>query len=57
MGCADDPAAVIDAEGRGHGTDGLRVVDASLLPQSISVPVNLTTLMAAGRIAKFIQKE
>ena len=57
MGCADDPAAVIDAEGRVHGTHGLRVVDASIFPQATSVPVNLTTLMVAERNARFIRKE
>ena len=57
MGRADDPAAVIDAERRVHGTRGLRVVDASIFPEAISVPINLTTLMVAERIAKPIRKE
>ena len=39
VGRADDPAAVVDAEGRVHGTRGLRVVDASIFPEDISVPV------------------
>ena len=57
MSRAEDPAAVADAEGRVHGTRGLRVVDSSILPEAISVPVNLTTLMVAERIARLIRKE
>ena len=57
MGRADDPAAVVDAEGPVHGTRGLGVVDALIFPQAISVPVNLTTLMVGERIARLIRKE
>ena len=57
MGRADDPAAMIDAEGRVHGTRGLRGVNASIFPEAISVLINLTTLMVAGRIAKLVRKE
>nr|WP_321983290.1 GMC oxidoreductase [uncultured Lichenicoccus sp.] len=48
---------MIDAERPVHGTRGLRVVDASIFPEAISVPINLTTLMVAERIAKLIRKE
>ena len=51
MGGADDPAAVVDAEGRVRGVSGLRVVDASIFPEVVSVPNNLTVLMLAERIA------
>ena len=54
MGRPNDPAAVVDAEGRVHGVHGLRVVDASIFPEAISVPVNLTTLMVAERIARLM---
>ena len=57
MGRSDNPAAVVDAEGRVHGTRGLRVVDASIFPEAISVPVNLTTLMVAERIARLARGE
>jgi choline dehydrogenase len=33
MGPASDPLAVVDHLGRVHGTDGLRVIDASIFPQ------------------------
>ncbi len=51
MGGPQDKAAVVDAAGRVRGIQGLRVVDASIFPAAISVPVNLTTIMVAERIA------
>ncbi|KNB52806.1 GMC family oxidoreductase [Streptomyces caatingaensis] len=51
MGPASDPAAVVDQEGRVHGTENLRIVDASVFPSMPSVPTNLTTIMLAERIA------
>ena len=51
MGGQDDPNAVVDAAGLIHGIENLRVVDASIFPEAISVPTNLTTLMVAERIA------
>ncbi len=51
MGGDTDPAAVVDGVGRVRGVNGLRVVDASILPQALSTPINLTVLMVAERIA------
>ncbi len=51
MGGDDDPAAVVDGVGRVRGVKGLRVADASIFPEAISTPTNLTTLMVAERIA------
>ena len=53
MGSNADPSAVVDASGRVRGVNGLRVVDASIFPEAISTPTNLTTLMLAERIAAF----
>ena len=55
MGGADDAAAVVDAAGRVRGVAGLRVVDASIIPDAISVPVNLTVIMLAERIARVVR--
>jgi choline dehydrogenase len=51
MGVPDDPDAVVDASGAVHGTEGLRVVDASIMPEIPSAPTNLTTIMLAEAIA------
>jgi 5-(hydroxymethyl)furfural/furfural oxidase len=51
MGPAHDPAAVTDSEGRVHKVDGLRVVDASLMPRLPSANTNIPTIMMAEKIA------
>ena len=51
MGGDQDRGAVTDAEGRVRRVTGLRVVDASLFPEAVSVAINLTILMVAERIA------
>ena len=51
MGAADDPLAVVDPQGRVHGVDGLRIVDASIFPVIPSANIHLTVLMVAEKIA------
>jgi choline dehydrogenase len=51
MGTDADPTAVVDAWGQVRGIEGLRVVDASILPDIPSVPTNVTTIMVAEHIA------
>ncbi|WP_181792714.1 GMC family oxidoreductase [Streptomyces sp. WELS2] len=52
MGPAGDPRAVVDAVGRVHGVDGLRVIDASIFPDAPSAPTDLTVIMTAEHIAR-----
>lgn len=52
MGVAGDPAAVVDGEGRVHGLDGLRVVDASIMPTIPRVAINPTTVLIAEKISR-----
>lgn len=49
-----DEMAVVDEELRVHGIDGLRVVDASVMPQLTSANLNAPTQMIAARAADFI---
>ena len=51
MGAADDPDAVLDPACRVMGVDGLRVVDASIMPSLVSANTALATIMAAEKIA------
>lgn len=46
-----DETAVCDLQGRVRGLDGLRVVDASLMPQIVGGNTNAPTIMMAEKIA------
>ncbi len=54
MGPASDPMAVVDQHGRVHGLQGLRVVDASIMPDCIRANTNVTTMMIGERIADMV---
>ena len=54
MGGPQDPWSVVDSRGAVKGVDGLRVVDASIMPVVVSVALNPTTIMIAERIAKTV---
>ena len=47
--------AVVDHQGRVHGMQGLRVVDASIMPLIITGNLNATTIMMAEKIADQIR--
>ncbi|MBP4138386.1 GMC family oxidoreductase [Flavobacterium geliluteum] len=51
MGTIDSNEAVVDLEGRVHHVESLRVVDASIFPDIISVATNITVIAVAERIA------
>ncbi|MEM7253336.1 MAG: GMC oxidoreductase [Pseudomonadota bacterium] len=54
MGAPNDPMAVTDPSGRVYGTEGLRVVDASIFPVVPCANTNFPTLMTAEKIADHI---
>ncbi len=51
MGGKENRNAAVDEGGRVWRVEGLRAVDASIFPEAISTPTNLTTIMVAERIA------
>ena len=57
MGRVDDDRAVVDAHGRVHGIEALRVVDAAIMPTSVRSNTNLTCMMLAERIARWMERE
>ena len=57
MGPASDPMAVVDQHGGVHGLQGLRVVDASIMPDCIRANTNVTTMMIGERISDLILQE
>jgi choline dehydrogenase len=54
MGGPGDPWSVVDSRGAVKGVDGLRVIDASIMPDVPSVAINPTTIMIAERIARVV---
>jgi len=54
MGPSPEAGAVVDGSGRVHGTEGLYVVDASIMPTVPSGFTHLPTIMIAERLSKVI---
>lgn len=47
----DEEDSVVDGEGRVHGVEALRVIDASVMPSIASAALNATTIMLAEKLA------
>ena len=56
MGPSSDPMAVVDQYGRVHGLEGLRVADASIMPDLVRAPINPAVLMLGERIADLVRQ-
>ena len=55
MGTASDPLAVVDQYGKVHGMEGLRICDASIMPDTVRANLNHTVIAMAEKVADFIK--
>lgn len=56
MGPASDPNAVVDQFCSVHGLEGLRVVDASIMPNVVRSNPNASTMMLGERSAEWVRE-
>ena len=56
MGPDSDPMAVLDQFCHVRGVEGLRVADASVMPDCIRANTNATTIMIGEKVADFIKE-
>ena len=56
MGPSSDDQAVVNQFGKVHGIDGLRIADASIMPDCVRANTNATTIMIGERVADFIKE-
>ncbi|KUM33681.1 hypothetical protein AR539_17410 [Arthrobacter sp. EPSL27] len=56
MGSAEDRMSPLDPELRVKGVSGLRVADASVMPELTTVNPNITTMMIGERCAELVRE-
>ena len=56
MGPGSDPMAVVDQYLKVRGVDGLRVADASVMPDCIRANTNATTIMIGEKVSDFFSR-
>ena len=54
MGVESDHLAVVDQKGRVRGVQGLRVIDASIMPTCVRANINATVIAMAERMSELI---
>ena len=57
VGRDDDEGAVLDAEMRVRGVSGLRVADASAMPQIVGANTNATCIALGEKVAELVARK
>lgn len=57
MGPSSDPQAVVDSKLQVHGIQGLRVMDASVMPKVLSGNPHATIVMIAEKGSDYIKEK
>jgi 5-(hydroxymethyl)furfural/furfural oxidase len=57
MGGENDPGSVVDPKGRVHKIRGLRVADASIMPEIPRANIAIPTIMLAEKISDYILED
>lgn len=57
MGAPDDPRSTVDPACRVIGIDGLRVADASIMPEIVRANLHLTCVMIGEHVAEIVMRD
>ncbi|GAA1688012.1 GMC family oxidoreductase [Microbacterium sediminicola] len=57
LGTADDPMAVVDARAQVHGIEGLRIADASIMPQIPRATTAMPSVVMGEKVAQMLCEE
>jgi choline dehydrogenase len=57
MARADDGTGVVDTKCRIWGLEGMRVIDASVMPADCRANTHLTTVMIAEKMSEILKKQ
>ena len=56
MGPSSNPMSVVNQYGYVHGVVGLRIADASIMPNIVRANPNVTTIMIAEKISDWVKE-
>ena len=57
MGPESEAMAVVNQHGKVHGIEGLRIADASIMPDCIRANTNVATMMIGEKISDLVKDQ